>query len=42
MFVHAKTKVKVRLHEPHPRPVLLPYMIEQMIEGLKAAGEIEP
>lgn len=41
MFVHLKTKVKVRLHEPHPRPELLPYMVDALLEGLKAAGEVE-
>jgi len=41
MFVHDTTKQKVRLHEPHPRPTLLPYMVEALIQALKDAGEIE-
>lgn len=41
MFVHEATRAKVRLHEPHPQNTLLPYMVEQLIEGLRSAGEIE-
>ena len=41
MFVHENTRTKVRLHEPHPHNTLKPYMIEQLLEGLRAAGEIE-
>lgn len=41
MFVHDVKRVKVRLHEPHPRPTLLPYMVEQLLEGLRAAGELK-
>ena len=41
MFVHTTTRVKVRLHEPHPEKTLLPYMLDRLIEGLLAAGEIE-
>jgi predicted RNA binding protein YcfA (HicA-like mRNA interferase family) len=41
MFVHEATRVKVRLHEPHPQPTLFPYMVDQLIEGLRAAGEME-
>lgn len=40
MFVHPQTKQKVRLHEPHPQNTLLPYMLDQLIEALKDAGEI--
>ena len=40
MFVHGATGIRVRLHEPHPRPILLPYMVDILIEGLVAAGEI--
>lgn len=40
MFVHRATKVRVRLHEPHPQKTLLPYMIGILIEGLEAAGEL--
>lgn len=41
MFVHASTRQKVRLHEPHPRNTLLPYMVDILIEALREAGEIE-
>lgn len=40
LFVHSGG-TRVRLHEPHPRPALLPYMIELLIEGLRAAGELD-
>lgn len=40
MFVHAATGRKVRLHEPHPRPTLLPYMLDELLEGLIAVGEL--
>ena len=40
MFVHANG-TKVRLHEPHPRNTLLPYMVDCLLEGLKAAGELD-
>lgn len=41
MFVHRGSKTKVRLHEPHPRNTLLPYMLEALRDGLLAAGELE-
>lgn len=41
MFVHQKTRTKVRLHEPHPQNTLLPYMVEALKEGLLAAGELD-
>jgi len=41
MFVHQPTGKKVRLHEPHPRNTLLPYMIDLVIEGLRDIGEWE-
>lgn len=41
MFVHEETRTKIRLHEPHPQNTLLPYMVDLVIEGLRAAGEIE-
>ena len=40
MFIHAETRTKVRLHEPHPRNTLLPYMVDALLEGLTAAGEL--
>lgn len=39
MFVHQSTGKKVRLHEPHPRNTLLPYMIDLVIECLRDIGE---
>ena len=41
MFVHLTKRVKLRLHEPHPQKTLLPYMVAQLLEGLRAAGEID-
>ena len=41
MFVNRDTRQKVRLHEPHPRNTLLPYMLDGLIEALQNAGEIE-
>jgi hypothetical protein len=41
MFLHEGTRTKVRLHEPHPEKVLKPYMVDVLLEGLKAAGEIQ-
>lgn len=40
MFRHVKTGFKVRLHEPHPENTLKPYMVDILLEGLKAAGEL--
>jgi hypothetical protein len=40
MFIHPTTHLKIGLHEPHPQNTLLPYMIDLLIEGLKAAGEL--
>lgn len=40
-FVHEKSRIKVRLHEPHPENTLKPYMVDELIEGLKAAGELK-
>jgi predicted RNA binding protein YcfA (HicA-like mRNA interferase family) len=41
MFVHCQTRQKVRLHEPHPQKTLLPYMVAELIDALKNAGEID-
>lgn len=41
MFVHEQTRVKLRLHEPHPEKTLKPYMVDQLLEGLRNAGVIE-
>ncbi|HTE41546.1 MAG TPA: type II toxin-antitoxin system HicA family toxin [Steroidobacteraceae bacterium] len=40
IFRHEKTGTKIRLHEPHPEPYLKRYMVEAILDGLKAAGEI--
>ena len=40
MFVHTNG-TKVRLHEPHPQNTLHPYMVGYLLEGLKAAGELD-
>lgn len=40
MFRHTRTRRKVILHEPHPRPTLLAYQMELLIEGLREVGEI--
>ena len=40
MFVHDKTGLKVRLHEPHPQKTLLPYMVDALLDGLMEAGEL--
>jgi predicted RNA binding protein YcfA (HicA-like mRNA interferase family) len=41
MFTHVTTRVRVRLHEPHPRSTLLPYMVDAILDALKEAGELE-
>jgi predicted RNA binding protein YcfA (HicA-like mRNA interferase family) len=40
-FVHGTTGQKVRLHEPHPQPTLKPYAVNDLIEALRDAGEID-
>lgn len=40
MFRHEVTAQKVKLHEPHPRNILLPYMVNVLIDALRDAGEI--
>jgi hypothetical protein len=40
MFTHQTTRQRVRLHEPHPQNTLLSYMLKELIEALKDAGEI--
>jgi predicted RNA binding protein YcfA (HicA-like mRNA interferase family) len=40
MFRHETTGQRVRLHEPHPRNILLDYMVKELIEALKNAGDI--
>ncbi len=40
-FGHARTGVKVLVHEPHPGNIVKRYAQEDLLEGLRAAGEIE-
>lgn len=35
MFIHEKADMPIRLHKPHPKPVLKEYAIKQIIEELK-------
>ncbi|MDR0794431.1 MAG: type II toxin-antitoxin system HicA family toxin [Chitinophagaceae bacterium] len=35
MFIHEKIETPVRLHKPHPKPILKEYVIKQIIEELK-------
>ena len=39
-FIHEVTRVKVFIHEPHPENILKRYAQEDLIQGLKNAGEI--
>ena len=41
MFIHGPSKLKVRLHEPHPSKTLLPYMLDRLIEALTEIGELK-
>jgi len=41
MFIHGTSKLKIRLHEPHPRNTLLPYMVSELINALTETGDIE-
>jgi len=35
MFIHDKAQMPIRLHKPHPKPILKEYVIKQIIEELK-------
>ncbi len=35
MFIHDKAETPIRLHKPHPKPVLKEYVIKQVIDELK-------
>ena len=35
MFINAKADMPIRLHKPHPKPILKEYIIKQVIEELK-------
>lgn len=39
-FWHEKSGVKVFIHEPHPGNIIKGYAQENLIEGLRNAGEI--
>ena len=39
-FVHRTTKVKVFIHRPHPGNIVKAYAQQDLIDGLKNAGEI--
>lgn len=40
-FVHVATRVKVFIHEPHPEKVVKAYAQQDLIDGLRNAGEIQ-
>lgn len=40
-FFHAGSKVKVFIHKPHPENTLKAYAQDDLLEGLKNAGEID-
>jgi predicted RNA binding protein YcfA (HicA-like mRNA interferase family) len=40
-FIHAATRVKVFIHEPHPEKIVKIYAQQDLIEGLRNAGEIQ-
>ena len=35
MFIHENVDTPIRLHKPHPKPILKEYVIKQVIEELK-------
>ena len=35
MFIHDDAKMPIRLHKPHPKPIIKEYVIKQIIEELK-------
>jgi hypothetical protein len=35
MFIHDEVKTPIRLHKPHPKPILKEYVIKQVIDELK-------
>ena len=40
-FVHKSTGVKVLIHEPHPGNIVKAYALQDLIDGLKNAGEMK-
>ena len=40
-FINRQTKSIIRLHRPHPSPVLKEYQINDVEEGLRKAGVIK-
>lgn len=41
LFRHVASGTVVRLHEPHPRPELKRYAIDDLLAGLRSAGELK-
>ena len=39
-FAHQETKHVIRLHRPHPRPVLKQYQINEILEELQEKGAL--
>lgn len=39
-FVHTVTRVKVFIHKPHPGNIVKAYAQDDLLEGLRNAGEI--
>lgn len=37
-FFHSETKCLISLHEPHPKPILKPYMIKDIVSKLREHG----
>ena len=35
MFIHDKVDIPIRIHKPHPKPILREYVIKQVIDELK-------
>ncbi|SKB94264.1 HicA toxin of toxin-antitoxin [Soonwooa buanensis] len=35
MFMHDKADMPIRLHKPHPKPILKEYVIKQVIDELR-------
>lgn len=39
-FYNKKTALIINLHKPHPKPIIKPYLIEQIIKKLEEEGLI--
>lgn len=40
-FIHPETKHIIRLHKPHPSPILKQYLIKYIISELKMGGYLD-